>query len=230
MDGWTLRYTAQALTRRANSAYLSGDWRGTETDSLIDRVEAFYTALGRLSRFQVSPTAARHGFDRILQDRGYETEAPVLVQGVRCHDLMTTGERHDKVVITDNLSPSWRKVYTRTITDPEDARGRLDIIGRIGAARALACIDHQGEPVSIGLGVLDEGWCGLFCMHTVPEFRRTGNADGILRAIANWAMRRSGHSLYLQVEEDNTGARAFYESRGFTTIYGYHYRTLGAIP
>jgi N-acetylglutamate synthase len=54
-----------------------------------------------------------------------------------------------------------------------------------------------------------------------PADRRTGLGSALLRALVG----RSDASLaYLQVEEENTAARALYARLGFNTSYSYCHR------
>jgi GNAT superfamily N-acetyltransferase len=62
-------------------------------------------------------------------------------------------------------------------------------------------------------------------MGTRPEARRRGAATAVLHALAAWAAANGCPRSYLQVEEDNPGARALYARAGFTDAYRYHYRT-----
>ena len=224
--GWGMRFTPRATTRRANSAFLADESDYSSLDLLTDAVESFYHARDRLPRFQIAADRSRDGLDQTLAERGYKIEAPVLVQCARAGDVVARANPIEDVIVDSNLTKPWRTVFEQTIHNPEDVAGRLDIIDRIQPHRGLAYLHHDEEPVAIGLGVIDDGWCGVFCMHTLPKARRQGKADQILSAIAQWAISRGAQDLYLQVEEDNDAALAFYESRGFEAAYRYHYRTL----
>jgi ribosomal protein S18 acetylase RimI-like enzyme len=80
------------------------------------------------------------------------------------------------------------------------------------------------------LAVADRGWVGLTAVHTLPEQRRRGVAQSLLRALAGWAARQRIERVYLQVERDNAPARRLYAGLGFTEAYRYHYRLAARSP
>ena len=88
----------------------------------------------------------------------------------------------------------------------------------------LAQIKDQRGLVAVGIGVYEQGWCGVFCMHTLNSYRRQGYARKIFGAQCDWARAEGAKRLYLQVEQDNSIALNFYWESGFQTLYGYHYR------
>jgi ribosomal protein S18 acetylase RimI-like enzyme len=62
----------------------------------------------------------------------------------------------------------------------------------------------------------------------LPEQRRRGVAQSLLRTLAGWAGEQGAERLYLQVERDNAPARRLYDRLGFTEAYRYHYRRAAA--
>ena len=50
---------------------------------------------------------------------------------------------------------------------------------------------------------------------------------GRLPALLHWGAEAGATSAYLQVRAQNTPALRLYESMGFKTAYGYHYRVPG---
>jgi len=82
----------------------------------------------------------------------------------------------------------------------------------------------QGRPVAVGLGVVEAGWVGIFCMATLPAFRRQGAGAAVLRSLAEWGRQQGAEQVYLQVTEANVEARPLYAKAGFEMLYTYHYR------
>ena len=101
---------------------------------------------------------------------------------------------------------------------------RHDIIKRIRARSGFALATLDGEPVALGLGVVNQGWLGIYCMATDERVRRRGVATGIIHALANWAQLYGARQVYLQVMTANEPALALYRRCGFSTLYHYHYR------
>jgi len=100
----------------------------------------------------------------------------------------------------------------------------------IGPPGTYACMDAESgdgtRTLAIGRVVAERGWAGIFSMGTRPEARRRGAAHAVAAALARWAAERGAHSLYLQVEAENSAACALYQRMGFTPSHAYHYRTL----
>ncbi len=225
LDGWMLRRTAQAGSRRVNSVRPE-IWHRTLTfDDMIGAAEAFYRDVGKLPRFQVTSLAAPDDLDGRLEARNYEIEAPVRVQGAPLTTFARVADANVDIAVSPTVTKDWANVMAQGAKSAEDVTDRIQTINRIRPLRTLVCAYVSAEPVSIGLGVYDDGWCGIFSMQTLPAFRRQGLANSVLGSLADWARKQGGNFLYLQVEENNPAAIAFYQRRGFETVYHYHYRT-----
>ncbi|MBI3942698.1 MAG: GNAT family N-acetyltransferase [Chloroflexi bacterium] len=93
--------------------------------------------------------------------------------------------------------------------------------------RAAYCLYFAGNrwsAASLGLGVYERGWIGIFSMATHPTYRRRGAATAVLRALADWGQSLGAKDAYLQVMESNITARRLYENIGFKNLYQYYYR------
>ncbi len=101
---------------------------------------------------------------------------------------------------------------------------RRAIIARISGPCGFALLMADDTPVSLGLGVVEGGYLGIFSMATVPQQRRQGAATCVLQALAGWAAEQGAQRAYLQVMQRNRGALALYANAGFETLYDYHYR------
>ena len=98
------------------------------------------------------------------------------------------------------------------------------LLARLGPRAGFGLARRRGEPAATGLGVVENGWAGVFSMLTLPEQRGAGAGRAVLGALARWAAARGAQRLYLQVERDNPAALALYAGAGFRERYGYHYR------
>jgi GNAT superfamily N-acetyltransferase len=72
--------------------------------------------------------------------------------------------------------------------------------------------------------VADGPHCGLFCLATRSERRRTGLARAVVATLAAWARDRGAHTLCLEVELRNRPALALYGALGFARRYAYVHR------
>jgi GNAT superfamily N-acetyltransferase len=118
---------------------------------------------------------------------------------------------------------AWRTVggLTGTAETAELVLSQLGDRARFAVAADVA----TGSPLAVGIGVVEEGWLGLFSLATAPAARRRGLATDIVDALEAWALTRDAHGVYLQVERDNPPALAFYARRGLHIAHAYHYRS-----
>jgi ribosomal protein S18 acetylase RimI-like enzyme len=75
--------------------------------------------------------------------------------------------------------------------------------------------------------VLERSAVGLYDLAVAPAHRGGGRGRALVQALLHWATEAGATSAYLQVRAQNTPALRLYESMGFTTAYGYHYRVPG---
>lgn len=90
--------------------------------------------------------------------------------------------------------------------------------------QAFGSIRQDGRTLAIGRVAVSDGWAGITAIEVDPACRRQGLATAVTAALAAVAAARGAGHLYLQVEDDNTGAQALYQRLGFTDHHGYHYR------
>ncbi|WP_170991045.1 GNAT family N-acetyltransferase [Herbidospora galbida] len=210
-DGWLLRHTPLVPRRRTNSALpLPG-----ATPS-IEAVERYYRDRGRAVCVQVSPAEAHTALDGALAARGYRRDVPTLI--LTAPTSAVAGEAGPVERVRDRAR--WPEVFGAL----DDRLTTVEVIMRIPEPVALFAATAGGALAGMGVVAVDDGYAGVFCMVTRPGHRRRGIASDVLAAGAAWAEGEGARCLYLQVEEDNPGARALYARRGFTLSHGYHYR------
>jgi GNAT superfamily N-acetyltransferase len=224
LDGWSLRAMA-GVSMRANSVWTSRATGSRALDQRIAVAERFYTQRALPRRFQVAAFAQPPALDDALAERGYAIDAPVSVQVALARDV--GGRRPDVNVRVERvLSEPWFEISGRRgrFADVQDTyRGLLERIGASGYFALAFCDD---APAAVALGVAGGGWLGISSMFTLPAYRRRGAARSILRALADAALSSSLPQVYLQVADDNAGARELYRTAGFSHAYRYHYRVL----
>jgi ribosomal protein S18 acetylase RimI-like enzyme len=243
LDGWRLRYT-QGVTRRGNSVYPNHLDGSLPLETRLEKAEAFYARQGAPTHYQICPAALPTDLDHALEQRGYTSSAFTAVHTVSLpHALANTdiGENQRfslkenqrffhqtdfQLEILDDQSETWFTAYGQAEGfDEHSAAVRRATIRRIAQPKALVLAKDAGNSAAIGLGVYDSGWVGIFCMVTLPDYRRRGAATAVLHAIAAWGGEQGAHDLYLQVMENNVPALGLYAKAGFEKLYGYHYRT-----
>jgi ribosomal protein S18 acetylase RimI-like enzyme len=82
----------------------------------------------------------------------------------------------------------------------------------------------DGAIVACGQSAREGDLVGLYDVFVDPSLRGRGLARTLCARLLADARRAGATSAYLQVESDNTSARAVYARLGFADGYGYHYR------
>ncbi|MFI5861900.1 GNAT family N-acetyltransferase [Streptomyces sp. NPDC051546] len=214
---WTLR-AAGGFTRRANSVLPLGD-PGTPLDDALARVTSWYARRGLPAYVQTSTGAA--GTQELLcaelEDRGWirEVSADVQVGGLAAvGDLDVDDSLVAGVRLTREPDEDWLSRYGR-VKDPATARRVLTE----GPSVWFAAVPGQ----AIGRLVVDGRWAGFAAVEVDPEHRRRGLASAVMAALARRALEEGASAAWLQVERDNTAARALYDGMGFGVHHSYHH-------
>jgi N-acetylglutamate synthase len=226
LGGWRLRY-ANGVSLRANSCLPNG-WHGpTSLEERLAAVEQFYASRSLPACYQLCPAAQPADLDAILAARGYRSISETMVQTVDLATMLQATTSSAAVQIEPGLSEQWLDCYLLAEHGRTEQRaGRAAIFSQIGPPTAYASCWLGGTLAAVGLGVAERGWLGIFCMATLPEFRRQGAARAIIAGLGQWAQQNGASHAYLQVSVENSTAQALYTGFGFATLYRYHYRTL----
>lgn len=227
VDGWRLRHTS-GVTRRANSVWPNETGYTLPLARKLALVEAYYAERGLPARYQLCSAAQPNDLDAILEQRGYSADARTAVQVAGIAPVLAaTTDRAAPVDLTATPSAAWFAAYCAAEeVDQGTAEVRRGILERIAPQTAYALLRVAGRPVATGLGVVEDGWLGIFSMATITSERRRGAASAVLQALAAWGQRQEAHTLYLQVMHNNGPALRLYERVGFVPLYDYHYREL----
>ncbi len=225
LDGWRLRFNS-GVTRRANSVLASGHGGRYTVEEKLEHARAFYARWDSNVRFQLNPSSQPSGLDEMLAERGYIKDGAVHVQTASVDDVLARmDEPQQRVRLEPAFNAPWYALYAETQgVDARKAEVRRAMFSRVPSPAAYVLVELDGQPAAVGLGVLERGHVGVFNMATHPEFRRRGAATAVLRALAAWGRAQGAWVMYLQVAEENGGARSVYGRFGFRTLYQYHYR------
>lgn len=221
LGDWLLR-AADGWTGRANSALAVGDPQ-RPLDDAIDAVQRWYAARGQHPLITV-PLPLAAPVARALDARGWDARPPVLVQTAPLAallDAVPTRPDLPPVTLAHEPSPAWLDIVAaRKGSLPDAARHVLTGVDqvRFGEVRA-----EGGGLLAIARGTVTGGgrWLGLTLVEVVPEARRRGLAQHLIRALADWAVSLGATDAFLQVEETNEPARALYRRLGFTTHHRF---------
>ncbi|MEV0882373.1 GNAT family N-acetyltransferase [Streptomyces microflavus] len=219
---WRLR-AAGGFTRRANSALPLGD-PGLPLGEAFGRVEHWYEERGLPAYIQTATGAegTQETLCAELERHGWRRE---VTAEVRIAALAPVGDLDADVTavrLTREPDEAWLSRYQRFSTPGPHV---LRVLGS-GPAVWFATVAGEagGEaPAAIGRCVVDGRWAGFMAVEVAPEHRRRGLATSVMAALARRALDEGASAAWLQVEEDNEGARALYDGMGFAAHHRYHH-------
>ncbi|MFJ8084110.1 GNAT family N-acetyltransferase [Streptomyces sp. NPDC096205] len=223
---WELR-AASGFTRRANSVLPLGD-PGLPLDDALTAVRRWYGDRGLPAYLQTATGAA--GTQELLcaelAERGWvrEVTAELWIGALApVADLREPGG----VTLSRTADAAWLARYQR--------KGLSEVALRVlgsGPSVWFASVPGEGgAPAAIGRLVVDGRWAGFAAVEVAPERRREGLATAVMAALARQALDEGASAAWLQVETDNTAARALYARMGFAAHHAYHhYREPGTSP
>lgn len=221
-DGWLLQF-AGGYTRRPNSVSVLAP----STLPLAEKrrvCEQAYAARQQPTIFKLIPALGHHEVENMLASAGYVQDGMNLVQTMPLHQAYPN---HAHAHSYPQCSPAWMQAFVRMkALTPAATESHTCILARIEHPAHYCQIMRDEEIVAVGLGVICEGWCGIFDVITDARWRGQGLATQMMLTLLN-AARTSGatHAL-LQVSADNVAARRLYQQLGFTDAYTYTYRML----
>ncbi len=222
LGDWQLR-SAAGFTRRANSVLTLGD-PGIPLDEALARVKRWYDDRGLPAYIQTA-TGAEGTQEELcaeLERHGWRRE---VTAEVRIAALAPIGDLDADIApvrLSREIDEGWLSRYQRFDTPGPHV---LKVLGS-GPSVWFATVpgDAEGEaPAAIGRCVVDGRWAGFMAVEVGAAYRRRGLATAVMTALARQALDEGASAAWLQVEEDNEGARALYDRMGFETHHLYHH-------
>ena len=212
---WRLR-SADGWTGRGNSALAVGD-PGLPLPEAIDAVQRWYAERSQPALIN-APMPLAAAVNAELDRRAWGTRPVTLVRTAPITGL-AAGDH--TVELRPEPSAEWLAIAAgRKGGFPAAARHLLTAVDQVTFAHVYA---DSGALTAVGRGTVtgDGRWLGLIMIEVVPEARRRGLAERVIRALATWAAARGATDAFLQVEERNTPAVTLYDKLGFTTHHRY---------
>lgn len=220
-DGWVIRMS-DGYTKRANS--VNPVYDSTEDlDRKIRYCESLFLGNDLRPTYKITPFTSPVNLDAILAQKGYRTMDATSVQTRSLADLPEPAIR--TVELETAFSPVWLAQYCEFNRVGFESRQTYARMLKSLIPQALyATLFHDGEPVGVGLAVLENGYMGLFDV-TIAEARRDcGFGRQLMLNLMHAGHARGADHAYLQVVMGNGPALRLYESLGFREAYRYHYR------
>ena len=220
-DGWLLRF-AKGYTKRANSVNpLYGSTMDVEEK--VETCERVYAERGLPIGFRLTPFSSPPELDPVLERRGYALIDPTLVEYLDLERYAAPPE--PAVELHEQGLEDWMDIFRRLTDFPvERQQAHREILQAIPGRRFLVTVRGREQAVACGLGVIEGAYFGLFDIFTAPEHRNRGYGTGLVAGMLEWAKGNGAQHAYLQVMEENVGARRLYGRLGFGEVYGYWYR------
>ena len=221
--GWVFRLSG-GYTKRANS--VNALLPGAPFDGVLDAATALYARHGLPAVFRLSPLAPPDA-DKALAEAGYQHFDPSLVLH-RPLSLGAAAKPDGSTVVHTAASDAWLDGFAAANGVALHHRGlHRSMLQAIAHPAAFALQHVQGQAVGFGLAVLERGAVGLYDLAVAPDHRGGGRGRALVEALLHWAAEAGATTAYLQVRAQNAPALRLYESMGFKTAYGYHYRVPG---
>ncbi|MEV7087238.1 GNAT family N-acetyltransferase [Streptomyces sp. NPDC093085] len=244
---WRLR-AASGFTRRANSVLPLGE-PGMPLDAALARVRHWYGERGLPPYIQAATGA--EGTQEVLcaelERRGWlrEVTAEVRVGALAPladREVAEPGTGPFSVRLHRTVDAAWLRRYQRSPGEPgaevrqvlgagpsvwfatvPGPEGPGEPGGPEDAGPGDAGAAGAGAPAAIGRCVVDGRWAGFMAVEVDPAYRRRGLATAVMAALARRALEEGASAAWLQVEVENTAARALYDPLGFAIHHHYHH-------
>lgn len=221
MDGWIFRF-AEGYTKRANSVNVLYGTGGPIAQKVI-RSEEEYHRRNLPCIFRLLSFNDNSQIESVLDARGYELrdKSCVMVQDLQNRKFGSPSfdslEGNDWLACYCNLSGKELK----------DHATHIEMIRRIKDDHLMAVLWKDRWVVSCGLGVIHNGFFGIFDIVTHSDHRNRGYGARLVNGMLSWAVNRGAHTAYLQVIAENLPAIRLYQKLGYLPAYGYHYKIAG---
>lgn len=220
LGDWELR-AASGYTRRANSVLPLGD-PGRPVDEALSAARDWYAARGLPAYVQTATGA--EGTEEVLcaelERLGWRREVSAEVW---TGALAPVADREERVpvALARRADEAWLSRYQRKGL----GEVALKVLGS-GPSVWFATVPGAAAgapPAAIGRCVVDGRWAGFAAVEVDPDMRRRGLARDVLAVLARQALAEGASAAWLQVETENTGARALYAGLGFAAHHAYHH-------
>ena len=227
IGGWLLR-ADHGVTRRANSVLPLGS-PGLDINTAIEFAIEFYSSRDIIPRFQVSEASLPADLDSTLDDRGFSKVFFVEVWTAEISALLKLQPSHETSYLHE-ISEEWIDTYLQASTyDPATMSVRKGIMERTDQPHVFVQANGKDLIDSVGFGVAEGSWLGIFNIATHPDKRKIGAATAVNHALGLWGSKLGATRAYLQVETNNSIAKSLYGKLGFAHAYTYWYRQLDSI-
>lgn len=218
-DGWIVRMS-KGYSRRANSVQ-TFHAPTQPLDEKISYCEQLYRANNLLVVFKMTPASQPSNLDAELDARGYRREGNTSVQTRALETLEY--KRNENVSISEQWGDEWYDAYCH-LNPPAQREILQTMLQLILPQTAYASLQDENGVRACGLGVLQQGYLGLFDIVVDRNARRRGYGKQLVSQLLAWGKANGARTAYLQVVCGNEPALKLYSQLGFVEQYQYWYR------
>jgi len=220
-DGWVVRF-ADGHTRRANSVnplYPSHQHAAAK----IVQCEQWYAERNLPMVFRLNQHTTPANLDGLLDIRGYRLLDPSLTLHRRL-DSWTLPSDLPGTMRSEQIL-DWLALYCQLSGKAIEQQGtHTAIVQAMPAPRLFTALWDGDEAVACAIGVIYAQALSLVDVVTAPRHRQQGYGTSLLYQMFAWAQQMGDTDAALQVQADNSAARAIYSRLGFREMYTYWYR------
>ena len=159
-----------------------------------------------------------------LDQLGYGTERSgnIFVCDLDAFSRQPNTEVRIESIMTDQWLDGF---LTMNGTADHQREAASQMLKNIAFPIAAASIWENGTMSACGLGVMEQGFVGLYDIFVDASCRRRGLGGDICTAIMQHGKSSGCRTAYLQCLSDNFGARKMYDQLGYRETYHYWFRT-----
>lgn len=220
-DGWILRFS-NGYTYRANCIcpIYSSDISLSEK---IHHCENKYLSKGISPIFKVTSDTDDE-IDKILEGKGYIKIKTVNLM-YRLLETMPIGDI-EGIEINNCIDDEWLDASIRLggMQKVDLKETHCKILKNIASNLVCVKAKKNGVIIGCGLGIIDNGFVGLYDIHVDENYRRKGIGLNICKSILKAGMENGADKAYLQVHSLNDKAINMYLKLGFRIFYTYWFR------
>ncbi|MGP4040131.1 GNAT family N-acetyltransferase [Gracilibacillus sp. D59] len=221
INGWILRFS-NGYAKRANSVNPIYDSQ-EDIQQKIEECEKIYREKGLRVIYKLTKQVFPKQLDQILEQKGYDVTGETSVQVLSLKQRKI--KMSDKAVISNQFAETWFTDFCELnhIADT-DQHTFKQMLKNISAEVCYICLINNKETLACGMGVLEDGWLGLYDIVVSEKYRNKGYGVEIVSSILHWGESLGAKNAYLQVMLNNKQAINLYAKLGFTEAYQYWYR------
>ncbi len=231
-DGWILRF-ANGFTKRSNSInpLYSGILPLTSKHKYC--VQEFHNQNLPVI-YKLTSQTASEDINEFLENLDYELVDLTSVQLLNLTNTSTTPNPNkifsqvEQITINNEPTSQWLANFLNlnpnfNFTDFQ-RKTMKQILQKILPRRWYNSWFEKNKCVACGLGVLQDGYYGIFDILVHLDYRRQGFASRLIQQMIEHAQSQKAHTAYLQVVKANLPAIQLYQQFGFKEEYEYWYR------